>query len=186
MRRPPPLFTVTAVAVVFTILLGIVFLARTGLPSADVIARQTADRPIIKVPDFSPGQVEIVILNGRRVIVWRRNETDRILAESQNAPEGWRHSNSRVLGQAQAIFADDLNLTLNNEWFFALAEFSNPYQYLLLRAGEFDGFFEGRYAAHFDLAGRIRKGGGSLNLTVIHAEYVDDEQGIRLHLDGKL
>ncbi|CUJ93666.1 Ubiquinol-cytochrome c reductase iron-sulfur subunit [Shimia thalassica] len=185
MRRPNTLYRVTTAAVVFSLILGIVFIARTGLPSADVIARQEASRPIIKVSDFNPGDVEIISLNNRRVIVWRRNETDRTLAASQNAPEGWRHQNSRVLGQAQTVFADDTNVTLEGEWFFALAEFSNPYQHLILRSGDFEGFFEGLYAGHFDLAGRIRIGGGSTNLTVIKAEYVDDGQGIQLYLDGK-
>ncbi|MEO1659193.1 MAG: hypothetical protein AAFR65_15900 [Pseudomonadota bacterium] len=150
-----------------------------------MVAKQAASRPIIKFSDFNPGDVEIVSFNGLRVIVWRRDEADRILAASQNAPQDWRHQNSRVLGQAQSVLADDSNLTLNDEWFFALAEFSNPYQYLLLRAGEFDRFFEGRYAAHFDLAGRIRKGGSSMNFTVIEGEYVDDGQDTQLHLDGK-
>ncbi len=172
-------------AVGLSLALGIVLIARTGLPSADIMARQAANRPDIKVSDFSPGEVKIVSLNNRRVIVWRRNEADRKLAASQNAPKEWRYKNSRVLGQAESVFADDSNLTLNNEWFFALAEFSSQYQYLQLRAGDFEGFFEGRYAAHFDLAGRVRKGGGSTNLTVIVGEYVDDGQGIQLHLDGK-
>ncbi len=185
MRRPNTLYLVTTAAVVFSLILGIVFIARTGLPSADVIARQEASRPIIKVSDFNPGDVEIISLNNRRVIVWRRNETDRTLAASQNAPEGWRHQNSRVLGQAQTVFADDTNVTLEGEWFFALAEFSNPYQHLILRSGDFEGFYEGLYAGHIDLAGRIRIGGGSTNLTVIKAEYVDDGQGIQLYLDGK-
>lgn len=184
MRRPNTLYILTATAVVFSLLLGIFLLARTGLPTADVVAQYAGSRPIIQVAEFSPGEVEIVSLNNRRVIIWRRNEADRALAERQNVPEDWQRQNSRVLGQSEPVFADDTNLTLNNEWFFASAEFSNPYQYLLLRAGDFSGFFEGRYAVHFDLAGRVRRGGGSTNLTVIEAEYVDDGQSIQLFLDG--
>ncbi len=169
----------------FSLVLGIFLLTRTGLPTADVVAQQAASRPIIRVDEFSPGDVEILLLNNRRVVVWRRNEADRTLAASQNAPEEWRHHDTRILGKPEPILADDANLTLNGEWFFALAEFSNPYQYLLLRAGDCEGFFEGRYAAHFDLAGRVRKGGGSKNLTVIKAEFVDDGKGIQLFLNGK-
>lgn len=186
MWRPQNLYTITGTAVVFLLFLGVFFLARTGLPSADVVAKETASRPVINVSDYDPGDVEMLLLNNRRVIVWRRSEADQILAESQNTSGAWRHQTSTVSGQAEAVFADDANLTLNGEWFFALAELSKPYQYLLPRAGEFEGFFEGRYAAHFDLAGRVRKGGGSTNLTVIEAEYVDDGHGIRLYLDGKL
>lgn len=185
MRRSNTLYILTATAVAFSLFLGIFLLARTGLPTADVIAQQVANRPVVQVAEFSPGEVEIIWLNNKAVIVWRRNEADRTLATSQNVPEDWRHQNSRVLGRAEPVFADDSNLTLDNEWFFALAEFSNPYQYLLLRAGDFEGFFEGRYAAHFDLAGRIRKGGGSENLTIIEAEYVDDGQSIQLFLEGR-
>ena len=185
MRRQNTLYILTAATAVFSLLLGVFLIARTGLPTADVIAQQAASRPIIQIAKYSPGDVEIVSLNNRRVIVWRRNEADRKLAASQNAPEEWRHQNSRILGKIETVFADDTNLTLNNEWFFALAEFPNKYQYLLLRNGDFQGFFEGRYAAHFDLAGRVRKGGGSTNLTVIESEYVDDGQSIQLFLDGK-
>lgn len=184
MGRPNTLYIMTAAMVLVSFILGLFFLARTGLPSADVIAQQAASRPVIKVSDFNPGEVRFVNLNSLRVIVWRRDEADKLLAASQNTPERWRHQVSKVFGQAQPVFADDSNLTLNGEWFFALAEFSNPYQNLFLRVGDFEGFFEGRYAAHFDLAGRIRKGGGSFNLTVIEAEYVDDGQGIQLYLDG--
>ncbi|MEO0547697.1 MAG: hypothetical protein AAF035_12190 [Pseudomonadota bacterium] len=174
----------TAVAVLLSLVAGLLFVMRSSLPSADVIARQTASRPIINVSDFAPGEVKFVTLNSLRVIVWRRDEADKSLAASQNSPADWRYQNSPVLGQTQAVFADDANLTLNGEWFFAVAEFSNPYKYLLLRAGDFGGILEGRYAGHFDLAGRIRKGGGRSNLTVIKAEYVDDGKQIQLDLDG--
>lgn len=185
MRRSDILYIITTATVVFSLVLGIAFIVRTGLPSADVIALQKANRPIINVSDFNPGDVETILLNNRWVIVWRRNETDRLLAARQNDPKGWQYQSSRVLGQTESVFADDTNLTLNGEWFFALAEFSHPYQHLVLRAGDFEGFLEGRYVAHFDLAGRIRKGGGSTNLTVIAARYVNDGQGIQLYLDGK-
>ncbi|WP_412554355.1 hypothetical protein [Shimia sp. MIT1388] len=165
--------------------MGFTQLMRAGLPTADVVAHQVANQPIIQVAEFRPGEAEIIFLNSHRVVVWRRNEDDRALAASQNSPEDWRQRETRILGKPEPIFADDANLTLNGEWFFALAEFSNPYQYLLLRAGDFGGFFEGRYAVHFDLAGRVRKGGGSKNLTVIEAEYVDDGKGIQLFLAGK-
>ena len=186
MQRPQTLYIITGAVAVFMLFLGIVFLVRTGLPSADVVAMDTASRPVINVSDFDPGDVQILMLDNRRVIDWRRNEADQKLALSQNTSGAWQHQTSAVSGQAEAVFADDANLTLDGEWFFALAELSNQHTYLLLRAGEFEGFFEGRYAAHFDLAGRIRKGGGSTNLTVIEAEYVNDGQVIRLYLDGRL
>ena len=184
MGSPNTLYTVTAAAVLLSLILGLSFLAQTGLPSADVVAKQAASRSIIKISDFKLGEVEIVLLNNRRVIVWRRNEADKALAATHNAPEDWRYQNSNVLGQIEPVFADDTNLTLNNEWFFALAEFSNKFLYLLPRAGEFEGLLEGRNVAHFDLAGRVRKGGGT-NLTVIKAEYVDDGQSVQLFLEGK-
>ena len=185
MQRSNALYILTAAAVLFSLLWGIFLLARTVLPTADVTAQQAADRPIIQVNEFSPGEVEIIALNSHRVVVWRRSDADKKLAAGQNAPEDWRYQNSSVLGKPEPIFADDTNLTLNDEWFFASAEFSNPYQYLLPRAGDFDGFFEGRFANHFDLAGRLRKGGGGKNLTVIEAEYVNDGKSIQLFLNGK-
>ncbi|WP_141137821.1 hypothetical protein [Actibacterium lipolyticum] len=185
MRRSQTLYIVTAATVLFSMFLGIVFLLQTGLPSADVIAREAAQRPAIRVSDFNPGDVEIVRLNDLPVIVWRRSEADRKLAASQNYPEAWRHQSTQVLGHPAQVFADDANLTLDHEWFFALAKFPSELSYLLLRAGDYGGFLEGRYLAHFDLSGRILKGGGSENLTVINAKYIDDGKSIQLNLTGR-
>lgn len=184
MKRPQTLYIITGAALIFAFLLCIYTLLRTGLPSADVIAREAANRPVIKVTDFTPGDAKIIRLNDLRVIVWRRNKTDQKLAASQNTPEVWRLKYSTILGRPEPVFADNANLTFDHEWFFALAEFPAKFQYIMLRAGDFEGFFEGHYAAHFDLSGRIRKGVGSSNLTVIGAEYVDNGQSIQLNLSG--
>ena len=82
------------------------------------------------------------------------------------------------------MFADDANITLDHEWFFGIAEFRNPYSYIILESGDFDGFFEGRYARHYDLSGRIRKGLTADNLTIVPAAYAADGQRIQLFLNG--
>jgi hypothetical protein len=87
------------------------------------------------------------------------------------------------LGKTEAVFADDSNLTFNDEWFFALAEFYDQFRYLEPRAGNFHGFFEVNRGSHFDLAGRIRQGLDIANLTIIEAVFVDDGPGIQLFLD---
>jgi len=182
MRRPNTLYFVTAGAVLVPFVLALFFLARTALPSADVLAQDAASKPIISVADYNPGDVKIVLLNGLRVVVWRRDEADKLLAASQNTPDDWKQKHTKVFGRPEAVFADDANLTLDGEWFFALAEFSGSFQVLLPRTGDFDGFFEVKYARHFDLAGRIRKG-GETNLTIIEAEYAHDGRSIRLYLN---
>ncbi|WP_166418750.1 Rieske (2Fe-2S) protein [Cochlodiniinecator piscidefendens] len=184
MHRPQILYIITVLAVLFVFLTGILQLVRTGLPTADVVAEEEALRPLIAISDFEPGQVEIVWLNNMRIIVWRRSEADKQIALAQNNPDAWTQRYSSVFGQSEAVFADDGNLTLDHEWFFALAEFPSRFSYILLRAGDFEGFFEGRYAGHFDLSGRIRKGGRYGNLTIINAGYSADGQSIQLNLDG--
>lgn len=185
MQRPDTLYILTAAAVVFSLILGVAFLARAGLPSADVQARHAASRPIIKVSDFTPGEPKIVRVNSHSVIVWRRSEADKIRAASQNDPETWLYQYSKVWGKADPVYADDANLTFNQEWFFALVDFSNRFQYLILGAGDYWGFFEGRYALHFDLSGRLRKGINGANLTIVEAAFVHDGEGILLQLDRK-
>ena len=182
MEQPKTLFFITATAVLLIALVGVILLVRTGLPTADVIAEEQAQR--IKVSDFDPGDVEIIRIKNLPIIVWRRDETDKNLAASQNTPDAWPQQYSKVLGRSEAVFADDANLTLDGEWFFALARFPSKYSYVLLRTGNFEGFFEGRYAGHFDLSGRIRTGALNDNLTVIGAEYSDDRQSIHLNLKG--
>ncbi|MEC7962096.1 MAG: hypothetical protein VX181_15785 [Pseudomonadota bacterium] len=185
MQRPDTLYILTAAAVVLSLILGVAFLARAGLPSADVSARHAASRPVIKVSDFSPGEPEIVRMNSHWVIVWRRSEADKIRAASQNDPETWQFQYSKVWGQVDPVYADDANLTLNQEWFFALVDFSNPFQHLILGAGDYWGFLEGQYLLHFDLSGRLRKGTNGANLTIVEAAFVDDGEGILLQLDGR-
>ena len=184
MHRPQPLYIITAIFGFLVIAIGFWQLAKTGLVSADVIAAEQARRPFINIADFEPGEPEFVLINGLQIIVWRRDDADKERAALYNNPDAWRHQHSKVLGQSETVFADDANITLDHEWFFGIAEFRNPYSYIILESGDFDGFFEGRYARHYDLSGRIRKGFTADNLTIVPAAYAADGQRIQLFLNG--
>lgn len=158
------------------------FLVQTAQPSADVLARVEAQTPRLSVNDFEPGEVRVVLLNNLPIIVWRRNEDDKTLAADQDDPDLWEVQYSNVLGRAEPVPATDENLTLNGEWFFAVAKVSeSPGWIPLLRAGHFGGFFDQKYAGHYDLAGRIRHQGRE-NLTIVMAEMSEDGQTIQLDL----
>ncbi|MEO9650962.1 MAG: hypothetical protein ABJE99_10700 [Roseobacter sp.] len=49
------------------------------------------------------------------------------------------------------------------------------------QSGEFNGFFNVKYASHYDLAGRIRHQGDE-NLTIVSAKLSEDGQSIQLDL----
>ncbi|WP_291726551.1 hypothetical protein [Leisingera sp. F5] len=187
MRRLDFLYTSTAGTVIAIIVLGVYQLTRTGLPSADVIAATQAAHPIINVSDFAPGDVEVLILNDIFVLVWRRNEADKRLAASQNDPSEWKQKHTTIYGQPGPVFADDDSLTIDGEWFIALARPRSGRRVgavSMSRAGDFGGFFENHYSAHFDLSGRFRRGYGFDNMVVVSGELTEDQSGIRLDLSG--
>ncbi len=163
-----------------------VFLFRTGAPTADIVAKQAELTADIRVADFAPGQVEVVGLASVPVIVWRRSADQMDLARAQNDPDAWLVKTSHVFGQADPVPADDASLSLEGEWFFVLATPPGKFTYLLPEAGEYDGFFEGGYASHFDLSGRVRRFGGqsASNLTVVLGHYSSDRTRIEFQFSA--
>ncbi|GAA6181369.1 hypothetical protein NBRC116594_28070 [Shimia sp. NS0008-38b] len=182
MKETNFLYVTTALATCLAMMVGGYFLARTAQPSADVLAAMEEATPSINVGDFEPGEVRVLRLGNLPIIVWRRDEADMALANRQNDASSWKVKYSSVLGRAEPLYAEDANLTLNGEWFFAVAHApGSPGWVPLLRAGNFDGFFDVKYAGHYDLAGRIRYQGRD-NLTVVLAELSEDGQTIQLDL----
>ncbi len=182
MKKTNFLYVGTASAICCALLIALYFLIQTAQPSADVVARIEAQTPRLSVDDFAPGDVGVILLDSLPIIVWRRNESDKALAASQDAPDLWKVQYSKVLGHTEPVLATDENLTLNGEWFFAIAEIpESPGWVPLLRTGNYGGFFDVKYAGHYDLAGRIRHQGRD-NLTVVMAEMLEDGKTIQLDL----
>lgn len=182
MSKPNFLYVVTVSAICLTIIMAGSFLVRTAQPSADVIAAIEAKFPEVQVEDYEPGDVRIVFLDNLPIIVWRRDEADMALAAEQDDPKSWKVKDSKVLGHPERIYAEDKNLTLNGEWFFAVGEVPESRGHIaLLRAGNFAGFFGPHHADHYDLAGRIRHQGRE-NLTIVSAEMSADKKTIQLDL----
>lgn len=182
MNKPDLLYMTTASAICLALLLAGFFLVRTAQPSADVLAEIEAQSPRINVADFEPGDVRVILLNNIPIIVWHRDEANMALAAQQNDPASWKVKYSRVLGQVEPLYAEDANITMNGKWFFAVARApESPRWILMLRAGNFDGFFDLKFAGHYDLAGRIRHQGQD-NLTVVMGEMSEDGQIIQLDL----
>ena len=182
MHRPHFLYVLTAAMFGVIVLLVGYFMGRTLQPSADMRAKMELWRPSIAVDDFEPGDVRVVMLDDLPIFVWRRDAADMALAARQNDPSGWMVTKSRILGQNEPVFADDANLTLNGEWFFAVARIEDNFGHVPLpRAGRFERFFEMRRATHYDLAGRVRYQGWN-NLVVVRGEMSEDGKTIILDL----
>ena len=182
MHRPHFLYVLTAAIFGVIVLMGGYYIVRTLQPSADIRAQMEQLSPRIAVDDFEPGDVRVVILDNLPIFIWRRDAADMALAARQNDPSGWMITQSRILGQDEPVFADDANLTLNGEWFFAVARIEDNFGHVPLpRAGRFEGFFEMRHATHYDLAGRVRYQGWD-NLVVVRGEMSEDGKSIVLNL----
>ena len=179
------LYIATAVVAFLIVAICGYSLVRTGQPSADVIAAQEARTPFIEVSDFEPGDATFVILNGLPIVVWRRSGADKALAASQNDPAQWHNQYSSVYGRLEPVLADNANLTLENEWFVAIAQMRNGNPLIpVLRFGDYGGFFDTKFASHFDLSGRYRAGPEVYNLTLVPAEFTADRLQIRLDMSG--
>ena len=150
-----------------------------------MIAAQEARTPFIEVSDFEAGDAAIVVLNGLPIIVWRRSAADKALAASQNDSAQWHNQYSSVYGRLEPVLADNANLTLENEWFVAIAQMRNGNPLIpVLRFGDYGGFFDTKFASHFDLSGRYRAGPEVYNLTLVPAEFTADRLQIRLDMSG--
>jgi hypothetical protein len=177
------LYILTGSAVAVTLFLALGALVRAGQPSADQLALSAAQRPVIEVADFAPGDVEIRMFDGLPIVIWRRNAADMELAALQDDPDLWWVSHSQVLGLPNPVFASDENLTIGGEWFIALVWIPVGFQTAAhARRGDFDGFFDMHYANHYDLSGRLRKGYGGPNMTIVRAELSEDGRTIQLDL----
>jgi ubiquinol-cytochrome c reductase iron-sulfur subunit len=177
------LYIITAATILLTSVIVGYFLVRTGQPSADVLAKFDVNHPRVGIADFKKGDVRILNLNEVPVVVWRRNAADMSMAEAQNDSTQWPTTHSFVTGPYGLQFADDVNLTLNHEWFFAWARNPNAFGCVpIARAGDFEGFFDPCRGDHFDLSGRIRKGLGNDNMRVISVRPTKDGNSLQLDL----
>lgn len=177
------LYYVTAAFIVFGMTFIAVTLVNSAHPTAHQIAIEKANSVVFNVADFKPGDVKIVERSGLPIVIWRRSQDDIIQAKKQNNPRDWHIAQSKVFGEAGSVYASDDNLTLENEWFVAVAITSHRFSSVLEpRLGDFDGFFDLIRADHFDLSGRFRKGIAGENLKIIRTEYTNDRSQIRLNL----
>lgn len=183
MKRENFIYFITASCFALTVLVSGIYLARSMQPSADVLAEYEYNFPRVDIADFEPGDARVVLLNDIHVVVWRRNADDIETATQQDDPELWIKQHSRILGEPSLQFARDRNLTIDQEWFFAWA--LNPGGLgcvVIVREGNYGGFFDPCRGAHFDLAGRVRKGPSPENLVIIPAQIAEDGRSFRLDL----
>ena len=183
MRNTNFIYVATAVGVLSAVLLGMSFLLQTTSPTTDVLLKWRQERPLIRISDYQPGDVHLVNLNDIPVYIWRRNDADIALAKSQDVPSSWRVKHSIATSSSTRFLAHDAALTIDHEWFFALARNpAGPGCVPLPRAGDYHGFIDRCRGTHFDLAGRVHKGPSDSNLIIVSAQKTNDGDFIELDL----
>lgn len=183
MKRNNLIYIVTSAFAAFVVLASGYYLVKSMYPSADVLTDYDYNNPVIKIADFDPGDAKVIHLNEIPIIAWRRNSEDIRLAKQQDDPDLWISQYSYISEQSNPDFAHDADLTLNQEWFFALARSPDGFGCVVrVREGEYEGFFDPCRSVHFDLAGRVRKGASAANLVVVSADFTEDGQHIKLDL----
>lgn len=183
MRRAPLIYTTTIVVILAGLSWMGLSLLQTALPSADVGAAFEADHPRFLVSAMTPGEPVRIVRQGIPIVMWRRNEAEMALAAEQDDPAQWVSPHSRITGKPNLQPAHDANLTIDHEWFFVNAiDLGGLGCVVRPQEGDYGGFFDPCRGAHFDLAGRIRKGPSTKNLQVISARLGPDGTYFELDL----
>lgn len=173
-------FATAAATFAFLLHAGSSLLGALG-PTADVIADRETAEVLIKIADFTPGDVRFLRVNEIPFYVWRRNTDDISLAKRQDDPGDWPNATSIKTDGSEVTPAYDKDLTINHEWLFVVAVNPDGLGCIVKsRMGNFGGFFDPCSTTHFDLAGRVRKGPDAINLLVIPSELTEDGRYFRL------
>jgi ubiquinol-cytochrome c reductase iron-sulfur subunit len=184
MIRDKILYFITATTALFGLLMTGYFIIQTGRPSADVLAKYEETQHLIRISDYEPGEPRLVVINNAPIIVWRRDAEEIKLAKLQDLKVLWPVPLSYPTSKHSFQIASDADLTIDHEWFFALARIPNSMGCVMhSKAGDFHGFFDPCRGNHFDLAGRWRKGSSPNNLWFVPAQKTEDGKFIKLTLD---
>ena len=185
MTRDNALYFFTAATALFGLLMVGYFIIQSGRPSADVLAKYEETQHLIRISDYEPGETRLVVINNAPIIVWRRDAEEIKLAKLQDIKVIWPVPVSYPTSKHSFQIASDADLTIDHEWFFALARNPNSFGCnVYSKMGDFHGFYDPCRGSHFDLTGRWQKGpSGSGNLWFVPAKKTEDGNFIKLTVD---
>jgi ubiquinol-cytochrome c reductase iron-sulfur subunit len=183
LKRPKFLFLATAVCVFLVIFIGVNFLLKAMLPTKDVSNWASNTVRLLSVENFEPGQIEIFILDNVPVVVWRRDYAQQIKALEQLGVVIGTNPNMLDEIKANGEIEIQRGRVLRLEWFVVSAINTHAYACIVLQnAGDFDGFFDPCRGDHFDLWGKVKKGGPSqANLKAL--PWIISEDGTTVYVD---
>lgn len=171
-------------------MVGAVGLAGLGLshtmhPSADIRAREDARFSTVPRGGISPGDVRLLKEKFGPVYLWRRSPAEIARAREQDIPALWPDTSARHPLFAPHMPAYDRIRTMDGAWLAVWAVCPRPGCIVRARMGDYGGFFCPCDSAHFDLAGRFRKGPFVRNLQSAPISFSPDGEDVVLRVDSK-
>ncbi len=141
-------------------------------PTTDVTALTDPNLRSIRVELMSPGETLISGVNGKAVLIWRRNLPQMATALTQMDPS---FEYDEVLASLKdgSLEADmDPEQFTYLEWLvISPVDIGGIGCVTLPGAGDFGGFFDPCRGSHFDLWGRVKKGPSKHDLQVVPARF---------------
>ncbi|WP_171181380.1 ubiquinol cytochrome C oxidoreductase [Ruegeria sp. HKCCD8929] len=179
------LYYVTAGYAALTLATGLYFLSAGTKPTADVEASYQNNLHSIWLGNWEPGEVRTFRIDGKPIVLWRRDTAEIAAAMEQFDPDISKEEWSKALNDGTLALEMGPETYNRLEWFIASPINVGGYGCIVLaKAGDYDGFLDPCQAVHFDMWGHPKKGPTTENLNVTPAQFSEDRQTVFLDLSG--
>ena len=173
------LYYVTAGWILLAVVLSGYFLIDTTSPTADVEARYNPNVRHVYVGDMEPGDFSTFRINGRPIVIWRRNNEEMAKALTQLNPDfAFEETLGELESGAFARAVDPDNFTFLKWIIVSAVDEGGIGCIVTVKAGEFGGFYDPCHKSHFDLWGRITAGPSEQNLMIVPSSFDKENQSV--------
>lgn len=182
-KKSVTLYYMTAGWLLLGAIIGGHFLFTSMKPTADVKAKYRTNVHRIWIGELEPGDVTILHVDQKPIVVWHRDLEEIATAMAQLEPKIPREEWSTALTDGTLALEIGADAYTRLEWFISSAVNVDGIGCIVLsKAGDYEGFFDPCQGTHFDLWGRSVKGPMPQSLKVTPAQFSDDRLTVLLDL----
>ncbi|SLN23933.1 Ubiquinol-cytochrome c reductase iron-sulfur subunit [Roseovarius albus] len=167
MQRRNFLYIATSLTMAGGALYSCAALMNATAPTADITARRTWRDRFYKVDDFAQGEVNLLKIDDQPLYIWHRSNRQISEALAQDNYADWPDKKLRMAAKQPGLPAYDTLRTNSHRWLAVWAMCTWRGCLTHAKMGDYSGFFCPCCGAHYDMAGRFRKGLPSQNLAAV-------------------